>query len=243
MEMGISMSIHVSPSVAETGPHLVEAVKAIAAAHLAGAVPAHDLPGATLAEAMRVLARHDGQWSAAPASAGHDPVMVQLARALDTAGGASDMASSLYTDALRLALVARAFIVHGRVSEPGGRMPEAAPERPKTGLVPWRLKRVVAYVDDHLSESVTLADMAQAAGLSRMHFAAQFRLATGLRPHEYLLKCRIERAQQMMRETREPLVQIALAVGFQTQAHFTTVFRRFVGVSPHCWRCAHARPQ
>lgn len=237
------MSIHVSPSVAEPGPRFMEAVKAIAAAHLAGAVPAHDLQGSTLAEALRALARDDGPRTAAPASAGHDPVMVQLAQALDTAGSASDMASSLYTDALRLALVARALIIHGRASEPGNGIPEAPPARPRTGLVPWRLKRVLAYVDDHLSEPVTLADMAQAAGLSRMHFAAQFRAATGLRPHEYLLKCRVERAQQLMREPREPLVQIALSVGFQTQAHFTTVFRRFIGVSPHRWRCAHARPQ
>ena len=237
------MSIHVSPSIAEPGPRLMEAVKAIAAAHLAGAVPSRDLPGATLAEAMRALARDDEHWAAVPASAGHDPVMVQLTQALGAAGGTGDAASGLYTDALRLALVARALIIHGRASEPGAGIPEAAPARPKTGLVPWRLKRVLAYVDDHLSETVTLADMAQAAGLSRMHFAAQFRMATGLRPHEYLLKCRIERAQQLMRETREPLVQIALAIGFQTQAHFTTVFRRFVGVSPHRWRCAHARPQ
>lgn len=237
------MSIHVSPSVAEPGPRFMEAVKAIAAAHLTGAVPARDLPGTTLAEAIQALARDDGPRTAPSASARHDPVMVQLAQALDTAGSASDMASSLYTDALRLALVARALIIHGRASEPGTGIPEAPPARPKIGLVPWRLKRVLAYVDNHLSEAVTLADMAQAAGLSRMHFAAQFRVATGLRPHEYLLKCRIERAQHMMRETREPLVQIALAVGFQTQAHFTTVFRRFVGVSPHRWRCAHARTQ
>lgn len=72
-----------------------------------------------------------------------------------------------------------------------------------------------------------------------MHFAAQFRVATGMRPHEYLLRQRIERAQKMLVETRDSLVEIALGVGFQTQAHFTTVFRRFVGDTPYQWRCAN----
>ncbi|MBS7538116.1 helix-turn-helix transcriptional regulator [Ancylobacter lacus] len=113
------------------------------------------------------------------------------------------------------------------------------PRRPKSGLVAWRMKRVVAFVDAHLARPIGLADMAQAAGLSRMHFAAQFRVATGQRPHEYLLRRRIERACQLLLETRTPLVEIALGVGFQTQAHFTTVFRRFVGDTPHQWRSAH----
>lgn len=119
--------------------------------------------------------------------------------------------------------------------------PERKPARASSGLVAWRLKRVLAFMEEHYWEPVTLADMARVAGLSRMHFAAQFKVATGLRPHEFLLKRRIEQAQDLLRNTREPLVQIALAVGFQTQAHFTTVFRRFVGDTPYQWRCANAQ--
>ncbi|MFG1397991.1 helix-turn-helix domain-containing protein [Roseixanthobacter pseudopolyaromaticivorans] len=115
----------------------------------------------------------------------------------------------------------------------------AVPARQRCGLPQWRLKRVVAYVETHLAEPVTLADMAGAAGLSRMHFAAQFRATTGQRPHEYLLARRIARARGLLLETGESVVQIALGVGFQTQAHFTTVFRRFVGETPYRWRCAH----
>jgi AraC-like DNA-binding protein len=115
-----------------------------------------------------------------------------------------------------------------------------APRRPGCGLPKWRLNRVAAYIEANIEETVTLAGMAAAAGLSRMHFASQFRVATGVRPHEYLLRRRIERAQAMMLETRDPLIQIALGVGFQTQAHFTTVFRRFVGDTPYQWRCANS---
>jgi AraC-like DNA-binding protein len=108
-----------------------------------------------------------------------------------------------------------------------------------TGLTKWRLKRVLTYIDEHVCESMTLATLAQVAGLSRMYFAAQFRAATGVRPHECILRKRIKLAQQLLLETSEPLVSIALAVGFQSQAHFSTVFKRFAGLSPNQWRAAN----
>ena len=103
-------------------------------------------------------------------------------------------------------------------------------------LPKWRLKRVLQYVDAHLEETVSLADMAAAAGLSRMHFAAQFRAATGFRPHDYLLNQRVESAKALLSKTDTPLAEIALAVGFHAQAHFSTVFKRFTGETPACWR-------
>jgi AraC-like DNA-binding protein len=105
-----------------------------------------------------------------------------------------------------------------------------------TPLQKWRMKAVVDYVDSHLSSRITLATMAAAAGLSCMHFAAQFRAATGTRPHDYVLRRRIERAQALLRDSEIVLVDIALSVGFQSQSHFTTVFKRFVGETPHRWR-------
>lgn len=195
------------------------------------------------------------------ASDGSDPVVRRLSRALEAAEHDGREFGGLYADALRLAIVTRLLSTPAPVDgetgcppaaetrlghSPFGRLDPAPVEepatpsrRPKSGLPKWRFKRVAAYIDENLGESITLADMAQAAGLSRMHFAAQFRIATGVRPHEFLLRRRIERAQEMLLETRDPLVEIALAVGFQTQAHFTTVFRRFVGDTPYQWRCAN----
>ena len=69
-----------------------------------------------------------------------------------------------------------------------------------------------------------------------MHFAAQFRVATGSRPHDFILRRRIERAQELLRDPSLALADIALCVGFQNQAHFTTVFKRFTGATPHRWR-------
>lgn len=76
----------------------------------------------------------------------------------------------------------------------------------------------------------------QSAGLTRTHFAARFRRATGLRPHEYLMRRRIEHAQQLLLDTRHGVLDVALDCGFRSQAHFTAVFKRFVGETPSCWR-------
>ena len=124
----------------------------------------------------------------------------------------------------------------------GGRLgahPDAPQRLASGGLTKWRLRRVLTYIDQHICESITLATLAEVAGLSKMYFAAQFRAATGCRPHECILRKRIERAQQMLRDTAEPLVSIALTVGFQSHAHFSTVFKRFVGLSPYQWRAAN----
>jgi AraC family transcriptional regulator len=106
-------------------------------------------------------------------------------------------------------------------------------------LQKWRLKRVLEYVDTNLSSKISLLDLAAVAGLSRMHFACQFRAATGLRPHEFLLQRRICRSKELMRGTPMAIAVVALTVGFLTQAHFTTVFKRFVGSTPHQWRTAN----
>ena len=105
-----------------------------------------------------------------------------------------------------------------------------------SGLSKWRLKRATEFMEANLSEPISLADIAAATGLSRMHFAAQFRAATGLRPHEFLLRRRIARAQELLLTSHMPLVEIALDVGFKTQAHFTTVFARLAGETPNAWR-------
>lgn len=114
-----------------------------------------------------------------------------------------------------------------------GRRP---PERWVSGLPKWRFRKLQKYVDANISETIGLCEMAAAAGLSRMHFAAQFRAATGLRPHEYLMLQRVEKAKHAMAESDLRLIEIALSAGFQTQAHFSTVFKRFTGMSPARWK-------
>lgn len=164
-----------------------------------------------------------------------DFVMERLSDALAATQISDDPNSAIYADALRLAILTRQFSRQADATPPAVETPSGRNVR---SLQKWRLKRVVQYVDENLSAKITLQDLAAVAGLSRMHFAAQFRAAMGMRPHEYLLKRRIERAEELLKHTDIPLVEIALTVGFQTQAHFTTVFKRFAGDTPYQWRSA-----
>jgi len=101
--------------------------------------------------------------------------------------------------------------------------------------------RVVTYIETNIGGRITLANLAATAGLSRMYFAKQFRATTGMRPHDFVLRKRIARAQQMLAATSDTLVDIALSVGFQTQAHFTTVFKKFAGNTPYQFRREHLK--
>lgn len=103
-------------------------------------------------------------------------------------------------------------------------------------LINWRLRRVLRFIDDHLEETILLQDLARAAGLSRMYFAAQFRAATGTCPHEFVMRLRVNRAKSLLEETGNTIVDVAGLVGFQTQAHFTAVFKRLTGIPPARWR-------
>jgi AraC family transcriptional regulator len=107
----------------------------------------------------------------------------------------------------------------------------------RCGALPkWRIRRLEEFLAANIDKRISLADMAAAVDLSRMHFAAQFRVATGFRPREFLLFKRVERAKAMMKASHAPIVEVAFAVGFNSQAHFSTVFKRFAGTSPARWK-------
>ena len=104
------------------------------------------------------------------------------------------------------------------------------------GLPPAAARRVREYIDSNLDENVGLDMLAGTAGLSVHHFARAFRQSFGEPPHSYVLRRRIERAQEMLKQTDQPLSEIALAVGFSDHSHFARHFRRLVGVTPSAAR-------
>lgn len=159
-----------------------------------------------------------------------DATMAHFVRALLPSQQAEAVLSGFYTEAFHSSLLDRLAALRGTGAQVSRRRVSPLPK--------WKLRNVEAHVDANIGERILLSDLAVSAGLSEMHFAAQFKLATGQRPHDYVTHRRIQHARQMLIETREPIVQVALAVGFQTQAHFTTVFKRVVGMTPNAWRQA-----
>jgi AraC family transcriptional regulator len=108
----------------------------------------------------------------------------------------------------------------------------------RDGILPrGRLRAVLEYIEDHLDASPTLAEIAVVAGLNPYHFARQFKAATGLPPHQYVITRRVEHAKHFLRAGTElSLAEVAARAGFYDQSQFSYHFKRLVGVTPSQFR-------
>ncbi|HEV3082096.1 MAG TPA: AraC family transcriptional regulator [Gemmataceae bacterium] len=112
------------------------------------------------------------------------------------------------------------------------------PERGRDGALPRRrLRAVVEYIEEHLDAGPTLEQMAAVVRLSPYHFARQFKTATGLPPHQYVILRRVERAKQLLEAgTGLSLAEVAAHAGFSDQSQFCQHFKRLAGVTPGRFR-------
>jgi AraC family transcriptional regulator len=99
-----------------------------------------------------------------------------------------------------------------------------------------RLRRVIDYIRSSLGNEISLELLAELAGLSPSYFLSAFRQATGQTPHRYLIEQRVAKACELLQNPHRSIVEVALAVGFSSQSHLTTVFRRFMGTTPAAYR-------
>ncbi len=131
----------------------------------------------------------------------------------------------LYAEALSLAFVLDLLSVHGQARGP-------KQLAPKGKLSAAQLCRVVELIHDHLASGLNLGRMATCCGYSPFQFARLFKKTTGLAPHAFILRLRLERACRLLQESNTSPANVALATGFYDQAHFTNVFRKAFGVTP-----------
>ena len=154
----------------------------------------------------------------------HDPALEHISRALLHSKHNQMLFPQIYLDTLVASFVVRLLQCHtNRRSETNFLSPQ---------LLSWQFARVVEYIDSHFSENITLRELASQINLSPSYFAAVFKRSSGLRPHDYILRTRILKAESLLIETDMPLAEIALTVGFANQSHFSTVFKRYNGHTP-----------
>ncbi len=134
----------------------------------------------------------------------------------------------LYLDSLAMSAVARLVRCHSSLP--------AAPANRMGRLSGRRLKDVLAYIEDNLSQDLSLSDIAAVAGLSVSHFKSLFRESVGLPAHQYLIRRRVERATSLLGEGKMSISQIAFETGFAHQSHLARHMRRLLGVSPKALR-------
>ena len=106
----------------------------------------------------------------------------------------------------------------------------------QTALPGFKLRRAVAYLEEHLAEPFNLAKLSEAVGMSEFHFSRLFKKATGLSPSRYFIRQRVARAQLLLQETDTSIIKIGMSVGYSSPSHFAQVFRRETGLPPSHYR-------
>jgi AraC family transcriptional regulator len=119
--------------------------------------------------------------------------------------------------------------------------PAAQPESPRAvergpRLIAWQRRRVLDHIEARLAMPLRNRELASLVGFSEFHFNVAFRNSLGASPHEFVIRRRIERAQQLMLSTGMSLADIACECGLADQAHLSRLFRKVVGETPAAWR-------
>jgi len=140
------------------------------------------------------------------------------------------------SDAAELALPASIAGVLAQTQAAAGDARSAWSRPIHGGLPHWRLKRVLAYVDDNIGSDITLKQLAAVACLSPNHFSELFRRSMGVSPYRFVMDRRVACAKVLLRDSMLGVLDVALAVGFSDQSHFTKVFRRTTGLPPGAYR-------
>src|SRR5262245_18673731 len=158
------------------------------------------------------------------------PQLTTAMRAVDAELTAGGVGGSLAAESL--ANVLAVHLIRHIVAPPGGVV------HGRDGTLPrGRLHAVLEYIEEHLDAAPTLAEIAAMVGLNPYHFARQFKAATGLPPHQYVITRRVEQAKHLLRGgTDLSLAEVALRVGFYDQSQFSHHFKRLVGVTPSQFR-------
>ncbi len=132
----------------------------------------------------------------------------------------------LYGDSLGLALATHLLRAYACVSETDS----------AAHLSRRRLARVLDFVRDNLASDLSLGELAGVAGVSPSHFKTLFKQSVGIPVHQYVIRCRVEYAAELLQSEKRPLVEVALASGFADQSHLARCMRRVLGITPSALR-------
>ncbi|MEM5315105.1 AraC family transcriptional regulator [Paraburkholderia sp. JHI869] len=105
----------------------------------------------------------------------------------------------------------------------------------KGTLSPMHRQRLKDYCLFHLSEKITLDELATLCGLGRFHFLRRFKQTVGMTPHAWLLRLRLEHACALLARGKQTIAEVAQGVGFYDQSHFNRAFRHAFGVAPSAY--------
>ena len=153
-----------------------------------------------------------------------DPTLQAITDAITGEAVKPEMGGSLYAEALGTQLAVHLLRKYAEVSF---RAPIAGGR-----LSPAQMRRVLDLIEARMHESLSLEDMAEAAGLGVCTFHRRFRATQGRAPHAFVIDQRVKRAQQLLVAGDQAVKEVAASCGFSDQAHLTRVLRARLGVTP-----------
>jgi AraC family transcriptional regulator len=153
-----------------------------------------------------------------------DPRIEHIGWALKAELEAGHPGGRLYGESLGMALAAHLLRCHAPAT--------ATPLARKQGLSKPQQRRVLDYIETHLDESLSLAQLAGIAGVSASHFKPLFKQSLGLPVHQYVIRRRVAHAKRLLLAGQSTISEIALVAGFAHQSHMARAMRRVLGVTP-----------
>src|SRR5207302_11477114 len=130
----------------------------------------------------------------------------------------------------------RAPTVTDRAADGATTHHEAEKGRMNNGLPGARLRRVTEFIEDNLPRALPLGELGVVAHLSPCHLTRVFKRATGLSPHQFIVRRRIDRARVLLAARELSIGAVGHAVGFRSCSHFSATFRRGTGTSPSVYQ-------
>ncbi|MEG4226805.1 AraC family transcriptional regulator [Microcoleus sp. N9_B2] len=157
-----------------------------------------------------------------------DPLILGIGWALKTELESGGLNGTLYVDALKNAL--SLHVLHHYCAQ-----------KPKLqdfegGLDPSKLQIVIDYINDYLNRDLHLGELANLVQMSPYYFTRLFKQSTGITPHQYVTKCRIDQAKLLLKQPEFSIAYISQQVGFHDQSHFSKTFGKIVGLTPKKYR-------
>jgi AraC family transcriptional regulator len=129
----------------------------------------------------------------------------------------------LFAQSLSLALMSYVFERYARESAPLTSLPPLGNQA---------IRLIQEFIVANLGREIRLEDLAALAGTTPEHLCRTFKRATGVTPYQYVIRCRISKAKELLARNRHAIAEVAFKVGFSSQSHFTMTFRTHVGASP-----------
>lgn len=153
-----------------------------------------------------------------------DPLVHQIGLALKRALENADSISRLYAETMNTALMVHLlqFYCAEQLTLPTY----------TGGLSKRKLQQVIDYIDAHLEYDLSLKELAAIVQISEHYFSQLFKQSTGISPHQYVIRCRIKRSKELLKQKQLTIADVAKIVGFVDQSHFHRHFKRLVGITP-----------